>query len=125
MPSQAGRGRAKLFTGKPVLPGRKQVFRQEANGRASGDIVGRADEDLGGRALLQPMMEEGRRLPASRVSLDKARDYARWEIAKLPEAVRAMKTGAVYDVIISDSLAAHRDAVDAELMRVTSDDDDS
>jgi len=86
-------------------------------GRASGDIVARADEDLGGRALLQPMMEEGRRLPASRVSLDKARDYARREIAKLPEAVRSMKTGAVYDVTLSDSLAAHRDAVHAELMR--------
>ena len=121
----AGRGRAKLATGKPVLPGRKQVFRQEANGRASGDIVGRMDEDLGGRALLHPMMEDGRRLPASRVSLDEARDYARREIAKLPEAVRAMKTGAVYEVTISDSLAAHRDAVHAELMKVNSDDGDS
>jgi len=28
-----------------------------------------------------------------------------------------MKTGAVYDVTLSDSLAAHRDAVHAELMR--------
>jgi nicotinate phosphoribosyltransferase len=69
-----GRGRLKLSAGKPILPGEKQVFRREDDGIATGDVVGRAAEDLPGRPLLEPVMEDGRRLlPAGDVSLDAAR----------------------------------------------------
>ena len=55
----AGQGRLKLSTGKPVLPGRKQVFRMTENERDVRDVIARADEDLPGRALLVPVMRHG------------------------------------------------------------------
>ena len=44
--SYAGEGRVKLATSKPVLPGRKQVFRNADGDRDTGDTIGRAAEDL-------------------------------------------------------------------------------
>ena len=59
-----GEGRVKLSVGKPVLPGRKQVYRQaDGNGDAR-DVIARRDETLPGRPLLQQVMSGGRRLPA-------------------------------------------------------------
>jgi nicotinate phosphoribosyltransferase len=42
----AGEGRTKLSRHKPILPGRKQVFRQEKDGTAVGDVIARAGEQL-------------------------------------------------------------------------------
>jgi nicotinate phosphoribosyltransferase len=85
-----GKARLKLSTGKPVLPGRKQVFRMTENGRAVRDVIGRASEDLPGQPLLVPVMRNGERLPAGHVSLQAARDHAREQLASLPEHVRAI-----------------------------------
>ena len=43
--SYAGDGRVKLSANKPVLPGRKQVFRNSENERETGDTIARADEE--------------------------------------------------------------------------------
>ena len=85
-----GRGRLKLSTGKPVLPGRKQVFRVEENGRAVRDVIARAEETLPGRPLLRPVMRGGRRLPEGTIDLHAARTHAQEEIARLPEHIRAI-----------------------------------
>ena len=79
-----GRGRLKLSTGKPVLPGRKQVFRIEEDGRAVRDVIARAEETLPGRPLLRPVMRGGRRLPEGTIDLHAARRHAQEEIARLP-----------------------------------------
>lgn len=86
----AGRGRTKLSPGKRILPGRKQVWRQERDGVATSDVIGRAEEALAGRPLLVEVMRDGVRLGAGRVTLEGARALARAEIARLPGHVRAL-----------------------------------
>ncbi len=107
-----GRGRIKLSPGKPLLPGRKQVYRLEEGGRAVGDVVARHDEALPGRPLLVQVMASGRRLPAGRATLDEARARAAAELARLPDRVRAIEPAdPPYPVRVSDRLEA--DAADA------------
>jgi nicotinate phosphoribosyltransferase len=105
----AGRGRLKLSPGKEVLPGPKQIFRFERGGLADHDVLGRHGERLGGRALLEPVMRNGSRLPAGRVSLDDARAHARRELDGLPPHLRAIDPARPpYRVEISESLNATR-----------------
>lgn len=107
----AGRGRTKLSTGKPVLPGRKQVFRQETNGRSVGDVIGRAGERLDGRPLLELVMQGGRRV-AERSPLDVLRARAAREIAQLPDAIAGIAAADVpYAVGVSPALEAQHAAV--------------
>ncbi|HKY59394.1 MAG TPA: nicotinate phosphoribosyltransferase [Gemmatimonadota bacterium] len=89
--SYAGRGRLKLSPGKPILPGRKQVFRLEEGGLAARDVIARAEEDLPGRPLLVPVMRDGERFSAGRPDLDQARLHAREEIERLPPRIRALE----------------------------------
>jgi nicotinate phosphoribosyltransferase len=88
--SYAGTDRLKLSPDKRVLPGRKQVFRRDGEGSASGDVIGRLDESGEGRGLLVPVMKDGTRLAAGRDALEQARTRAASEIALLPERVRAL-----------------------------------
>ena len=80
----AGRGRLKLSTGKPILPGRKQVFRIEENGRAVRDVITRAEEPEIGRPLLRMVMRGGRRLPRGSVDLQAARRRAQDKLRACP-----------------------------------------
>ncbi len=108
--SYAGVGRLKTSPGKAILPGRKQVFRLERDGIAAGDVVARHDERQPGRPLLEPVMAGGRRLEAGRVSLDRARERARAEIARLPQRLRALAPAdPPYPVEITAALARDRD----------------
>lgn len=110
--SYAGRGRLKLSPGKPILPGRKQVFRIEEDGMAAGDVVARAGEDLDGRRLLSPVMQGGGRLPAGRADLDAARARARSEIDRLPDRIRALESAdPPYRVQLSPALQRYMDEV--------------
>jgi nicotinate phosphoribosyltransferase len=84
----AGRGRLKLSPGKAILPGRKQIFRLEANGLADHDVLARHDEAADGRPLLRQVMKNGARLPEGRVSINDARECARRELDWLPKRVR-------------------------------------
>lgn len=114
--SYAGRGRVKLSSGKPILPGRKQVFRIEENGRARKDTIARADEELPGRPLLQPVMKAGHRLPESRTDLEGTRRYAREQIGLLPRAMQAITPAKPpYSVTISDALKEYQRSVTQEV----------
>ena len=102
----AGKGRLKLSTGKPILPGRKQVFRIEEDGKDVRDVIACADEDPVGRPLLVPMMRNGKRLPEGTVGLMTARQYAQEQIARLPEQVRAIASAdPPYPVEVSQKLS--------------------
>ena len=106
-----GQGRIKLSAGKPILPGRKQVFRRVEQGRALDDVIARADEDLPGRPLLQQVMAGGRRL-AEPEPLDAMRARAGVEIAALPPTVRALASADLsYPVAISAALQADHAAI--------------
>nr|VFK79924.1 MAG: nicotinate phosphoribosyltransferase [Candidatus Kentron sp. SD] len=111
----AGRGRIKLSSGKPVLPGRKQVFRVERDGRDVMDIIARADEDIHeGRPLLAPVMKQGRRLSnrQSGETMEIARTHAENRIARLPEGIREItKAELPYPVEASAALSRYREEV--------------
>ncbi|MFP3944371.1 MAG: nicotinate phosphoribosyltransferase [Alphaproteobacteria bacterium] len=112
----AGTGRLKLSTGKPVLPGSKQVFRVGGPDGDERDVIARADEALPGRPLLIPVMREGKRLAAGRTDPESARAHAREQIARLPEGVRALGPAErPYEVTVSPALAAYQDEVKAAL----------
>jgi nicotinate phosphoribosyltransferase len=111
-----GCGRVKLSPGKATWPGRKQVFRAERDGEMAGDVVGRADEAIPGRALLEPVMRGGRRLPAARRTLAEARLLAARGMAALPARLRALEPAAPpYPVTPSHALEADRLALRAAL----------
>lgn len=100
-----GEGRTKLSRGKPILPGRKQVFRQEARGRAVGDVIGRAGEALDGRPLLQLVMRAGQRTREGYGDLESARRRAADELARLPSHVTTLgPANPPYPVSVSAAL---------------------
>jgi nicotinate phosphoribosyltransferase len=102
----AGEGRLKLSAGKRTLPGRKQVFRGP-----QGDVIGRAEEDLPGEPLLQPVMKGGRLLDAPR-PLAAIRSAAAAQMARLDPSLRGLAPAAApYPVSISPALAAHEQDV--------------
>jgi nicotinate phosphoribosyltransferase len=113
----AGRGRLKLSSGKPVLPGRKQVFRRERAGEMVGDVIGRAEERLDGRPLLVSVMAGGERTAAGRVELDGARAHAAEETARLPARVRALTPAdPPYPVEVSQALRTYQEQVAQEIV---------
>ncbi|HEY7442820.1 MAG TPA: nicotinate phosphoribosyltransferase [Vicinamibacterales bacterium] len=100
-----GQGRTKLSREKPILPGRKQVFRQHIDGKAAGDVIARADESLEGRSLLQVVMRAGRRTSAAETNLEEIRRYTAAELARLPERVIALAPAdPAYPVRLSPAL---------------------
>ncbi len=115
--SYAGRGRIKLSPGKALLPGRKQVFRREEDGRATADTIAVHDEPHTGRPLLSCVMRAGSRTPPA-PSLDEIRKVAREERSRLPERIVALEPAdPPYPVEVSAKLAAWRDAIAAEHSR--------
>ena len=112
----AGEGRLKLSPGKPVLPGRKQVFRMMENDRDVGDIIARVDEDLPGRSLLLPVMRNGKRLKTGCVNLESAREYAQQQIARLPDRVCAItQAKSPYPVEVSQELSRFQQKVQEQV----------
>ncbi len=106
----AGRPRVKLSSGKLLLPGAKQVYRQEADGVARGDVLASRDEVVPGRPLLRPVMRAGRRLPGASPTLTEIREHARREIARLPPEVRALPPARPpYPVTLGRELARVRE----------------
>ncbi|MFO1300207.1 MAG: nicotinate phosphoribosyltransferase [Burkholderiaceae bacterium] len=112
--SYAGVARRKRSEGKATWPGIKQVWRRDdAGGRLAGDRVGLVDDAGDGEPLLQPVMRAGRRLPSS-ATLAQARSRCAAQLARLPEALRALEPAASpYPVEISDTLRALAREVDA------------
>jgi nicotinate phosphoribosyltransferase len=106
----AGRPCMKLSTAKLTLPGRKQVFRHMRGSRVAGDVIGLHDERQSGRAMLGPVMREGRRLPEALPGLARSRAYCRDELATLPrEVLDLAPLDPAYPVDLSLPLKAERD----------------
>ncbi|HET9948634.1 MAG TPA: nicotinate phosphoribosyltransferase [Longimicrobiales bacterium] len=113
-----GSGRLKLSTGKRVLPGRKQVFRADADGEAAGDVLALADERLEGRPLIAKVMERGRRLPGASPPLAEICERARAELARMPARLRALEPAEPrYPVTVSARLAAYAEEVARRAVR--------
>ncbi len=113
----AGRGRMKLSSGKPTLPGAKQVFRRHQDSKAVGDTLARRDEALEGTPLLEPFLREGQRVRRAEPP-DRARARAGERLDTLPEAILAIdRARDDYPVELSDALRAHRDRVQAAVER--------
>ncbi|MGI9384796.1 MAG: nicotinate phosphoribosyltransferase [Methyloligellaceae bacterium] len=107
-----GVGRVKLSPGKPIYPGRKQVFRREADGTAKSDVIARLDEELEGRPLLEPVMRHGARFPGVTKELNAIREHARTEIDRLPARLRNLSpANPPYEVEISGELADYTEIV--------------
>ena len=95
----------KLSTDKASLPGAKQVFRlQTPQGRFDRDILACADESLpGGEALLEPVMQDGRRL-GSRPHLDDIRTRLGQDLARLDGHYQRLYNPPRYPVTLSAQL---------------------
>jgi nicotinate phosphoribosyltransferase len=101
----AGRPRMKLSTSKVMHPGPKQVFRSFDAGRMVHDVIARADEELAGEPLLEPVMRGGRRLAAGGISLEGARARAREQLGRLPDRLLGIEPGDLeYPVSFSPAL---------------------
>jgi nicotinate phosphoribosyltransferase len=110
-----GEGRLKLSPGKQILPGRKQIFREERDGEAVRDVLARAGESLPGRPLLQTVMSGGRRLDAGLVTIDDARTLAVREIERLPERIRALEPAEPpYPIGASAALGEYSEAIERQ-----------
>jgi nicotinate phosphoribosyltransferase len=111
----AGEGRMKLSSGKPTLPGAKQVFRCSDNGCATGDLLARRDERLDGTPMLIQLIIDGCRV-RDRDEPDAAREHARDSLRSLPASIRDIeRAGRDYPVEISDALQAERDRIAAAI----------
>lgn len=99
-----GRGRTKLSPGKPIFPGRKQVFRVEEGGLSARDIVAHGEEGHPGRPLLVPVLERGGRTEGADLGLERARERALSERRALPRALRSIRSPSEYPVEISPLL---------------------
>lgn len=109
----AGRGRLKLSPGKPILPGRKQIFRVSEKGKDIRDVVAQADEQLPGQPLLEAVMRNGERLAAGRVDLEAARDHARRQATRLPDHIRAITPAELsYPVEVSPELSRYQKQIE-------------
>jgi len=97
----------KLSEAKATLPGKKQVFRVRAAGRAVRDVIGLMSETgVPGDPLLIKVMERGRRTLAAE-SLEVCRERCRAERnAFPPEFLSLEKADAPYPVELSDTLKA-------------------
>jgi len=106
----AGKPRLKLSSGKPILPGRKQIFRTVRNGELAGDTIARADESLEGEPLIRQVMKAGSILRDQVASLGEAREHARRQIEMLPQDVRdPTAVRAEYAVAVSTALRRLQD----------------
>ncbi len=106
----AGRPRVKLSSGKVLLPGAKQIYRQEVDGVARGDVLTNRDDVAPGRPLLQPVMRAGQRLPGATPTLAEIQALARREVSRLPPELRALTPARPpYAVTLGRELARARE----------------
>jgi nicotinate phosphoribosyltransferase len=95
----------KTSTGKQTLPAAKQVYRFERDGVSVRDVICPAHPPApeGGRPLLAPVMEKGRRI-APPPPLDEAMARRRSSVEALPERLRSLAPSAPYEVEVSPAL---------------------
>ncbi len=101
-----GRPRRKRSEGKATWPGRKQVYRSyDVEGRMCGDVLTIEGDTHGGEALIVPVMRDGKRI-APAPSLADIRARAARDLARLPQPLARLETGADYPVKVADALVA-------------------
>ena len=114
----SGKPRRKRSTGKATWPGRKQVFRQLADGRFDHDVIAVEGDREPGSPLIVPVMRNGRRLHAAE-PLATIRERAAADLAALPPRLLGLESAAKpYRVTISRSLrslAAEVDRISGEI----------
>ena len=109
-----GEGRRKLAKKKATWPGRKQIFRQISdNSLMCGDVIGLAEEALGGTPLIHHYMKGGTRL-GQLPSLTESREFLQQQLALLPADIDS--TDFNYPVSHSEKLQTMADQI-AEKMR--------
>lgn len=100
----AGQARRKKSPGKETWPGRKQVYRRyDANGLIREDALVESSEDCEGKALLESVMQDGKRLAPS-PDLNAVREHATRELASLPDNMHDPFTSSDYPVEVSKTL---------------------
>ncbi len=110
MMEYAGTPRMKKSSGKATIPGRKQIFREIADGIMVQDLLTRENETSRGTPLIFKVMSGGRRTASPR-KLEELRAYVRSQLHALPEHLRALDTTPPYPVFISNSLIALQEEV--------------
>jgi nicotinate phosphoribosyltransferase len=100
----AGKARRKRSEGKVLWPGRKQVFRTyDSAGIMAGDSLTLEGDKSDGVAIIDPVMEQGRRLTAS-VPLKQSRDRALDQLKKLPDGLKRLERAPAYPVRVSEAI---------------------
>lgn len=83
----------------------KQIFRSWKNDRYDHDVIGLHDEELEGEALLQLVLENGRRT-VDPEPLDQVRSRCRDAISHLPDRLTSLRERATFEVGLSERLEA-------------------
>jgi nicotinate phosphoribosyltransferase len=96
--------RRKRSEGKATWPGRKQVIRHyDQKGLMSGDLMTVEGFSAEGHSLIKPVMHKGRQINPL-PTLNKSRQHALAELARLPDELKTIQRGMTYPVEISQSL---------------------
>ncbi len=112
----AERNTTKLSAGKPVLPGRKQIFRRHAQGKMTGDVIACREESVAGEPLLRLLVKNGQPTPLARRSVAEIQRDTAAALASLPAAVRALTPAdPPYPVAVSDRLQQRHAEVAAHI----------
>jgi nicotinate phosphoribosyltransferase len=94
---------------KAILPGRKQSWRRSKDGKYLEDIITLWDEKVeDARPLMVPIIEKGE-FVYDFPETEHIREYARENLAALPEEYKRITKGSVYPVKISEGLTKLRD----------------
>jgi len=115
MQEYAGLPRRKRSAKKATWPGRKQVWRRyDADGRMAGDLLTLASREEAGEALLERVMQDGRRVRPP-PSLEEIRRRAARELERLPQPLRRLEPDTTYPVEVADELKDLAAEVDRRL----------
>jgi nicotinate phosphoribosyltransferase len=110
----AGRPRRKRSTGKATWPGSKQVYRYfTESGTFSRDVLTTADDHRAGEALIEPVVQGGKRLKSS-PTLQQVREHAHEQMDRLSLPLREIESTHAYEVCVSHQLKALAAQVDEE-----------
>jgi nicotinate phosphoribosyltransferase len=113
----AGIARRKRSAGKATWPGRKQVWRRYGpDGRMAGDVLSLATDSQAGEPLIEPVMQDGRRIGPS-LSLADIRALAAHELERLPQPLRDLAPEANYPVEVATALVQLAAQVDERIAR--------
>jgi Nicotinic acid phosphoribosyltransferase len=104
----AGLPRRKRSEGKATWPGRKQVYRTPEK-----DVLTLESDPQPGTPLLERVMADGQRLRPAPDLDTTLRAHAAAQLAALPQALRRLEPGAVYEVEIAPALQQLADRLDA------------